>query len=580
MDRLTVYKKIKKQNGETFAKQIRNYNERIFCVPDLVEKVRYAGSDAKPILEYLNSFARDRVIMQDDAEDPFKLLSEAGYDAFYADTLKKQNSIQKYFDKKEQLCTFRDNKRFQNYYIIHAVKKDVDQILRKDFPHPEREDAYGRSVISIQILKTGGYISIKNRYNHTVPFCDNTFDSNPDNIIEGLSNALQKYFKVSFSASEYRSIPNGYIVCGNKILKINREIDGVSFGNDFYVYNGKIFEIQKDYQCMAEYYLFDLKEKRVYSFIDSKDPFANLLTKEMEGKTVQIKKNKSGYTLLLNNEEFIKVNENASFTAVTLFQATHLPSQSFSLSGSLNKFIAPKLRTMGDNCFIFCPLTELSVPELKTMGNNCFEGGCKADRFVFENLRRTGNNCFSIINTRELIVPKLKVIESFSIKLCDNLEKVYAPNVRLIETSSVCQNRNLKMLYIPQCVEIVSEGIQNNRKLRRLDLLRVRCVGFGSIVNNTELTDIYAPKLKQTGSYSFSENASKCYIEAPKLVTAGYMSFQKVSHLYAPQLSLRQLDLDWISFLLIKHRQFIKKNERAWNFFGLLNHYRKYNRGR
>ena len=50
-----VYDIIKKQNGEAFAKAIRNYDNGIFDVPDLPLIVRYAGRNALPLLPFLES---------------------------------------------------------------------------------------------------------------------------------------------------------------------------------------------------------------------------------------------------------------------------------------------------------------------------------------------------------------------------------------------------------------------------------------------------------------------------------------------------------------------------------------------
>ena len=78
-------------------------------------------------------------------------------------------------------------------YVVYKYK-DVDKIKRGK--PPQRDDEYGTSVISIQVFKEGGFISIKNRYNHTVQNCDNTLNSNPDNIILGLSDAIKHHFHV------------------------------------------------------------------------------------------------------------------------------------------------------------------------------------------------------------------------------------------------------------------------------------------------------------------------------------------------------------------------------------------------
>ena len=58
--------------------------------------------------------------------NPIELLDKAGYNAYVADTLEKQNAISKYYKDSEKLCTFRDPNRFKKYCIINAVRKDVD----------------------------------------------------------------------------------------------------------------------------------------------------------------------------------------------------------------------------------------------------------------------------------------------------------------------------------------------------------------------------------------------------------------------------------------------------------------------
>lgn len=127
-----MYNIIKKQNGERFAQTIRNFHSGIFDVPNIDRIVQYAGLDAKPILKYLVSLNNPKTIKQDAHQDPIELLDKAGYDAYIADTLEKQNAIQKYYATGEGLCTFRDPDRFKKYYIINAVRKDVDKIKRGD----------------------------------------------------------------------------------------------------------------------------------------------------------------------------------------------------------------------------------------------------------------------------------------------------------------------------------------------------------------------------------------------------------------------------------------------------------------
>lgn len=259
-----VYNKIKKQNGESFAKAIRDHHNGIFEVPDILDIVKHAGKtaqDAEQCLTYLTSLLTTEPEEETKPEDPFVLLKKAGYSAFYADTLHKQNSIRKYFASGEALCTFSDSSRFKNYYIVNCVHEQADKLVRSDFSSPKREDDYGVSVISIQIAKTGGFISIKNRYNHKVPNCDNTFGSNPDNIIPGLSAALQAHFKVKFSKKN-NLIDDSYSLVGRKLFKINQEINGILYGDHAYVQNGELHEVlPENNEYLFDYFIFDAAKK-------------------------------------------------------------------------------------------------------------------------------------------------------------------------------------------------------------------------------------------------------------------------------------------------------------------------------
>ena len=255
----SMYDIIKKQNGEHFAKAIRNYDNGIFDIPNIDKIVKYAGRDAEPIMNYLVSLKQITIQEMAVHMDPIKLLDKAGYDAYVADTLEKQNAIQKYYAPGEEICTFRDPERFKRYYIINAVRKDVDKIKRGN--PPQRDDEYGTSVISIQVLKTGGFISIKNRYNHTVQNCDSTFNSNPDNIIMGLSDAIKHHFGADFS-SQRVDLGAGYTLVGNQICKYYREINNVYISEDFYVKDGQICEIDKNTQiALGNGLIFDLKHE-------------------------------------------------------------------------------------------------------------------------------------------------------------------------------------------------------------------------------------------------------------------------------------------------------------------------------
>jgi hypothetical protein len=127
----SVYEIIKKQNGEAFAKGIRDFDAGIFEIPDLKDILKYAGREVRPILKYLKSLKaktpkKEKVVMTGDL---FQLAKEAGYKVIYADTLKKQNIIRSFFEKNEELCTFRDSLRFERYHIFHLQKHKAADVF-------------------------------------------------------------------------------------------------------------------------------------------------------------------------------------------------------------------------------------------------------------------------------------------------------------------------------------------------------------------------------------------------------------------------------------------------------------------
>ncbi|MBR4624978.1 MAG: hypothetical protein IKO56_05525, partial [Alphaproteobacteria bacterium] len=228
-----IFKQIKKQNGEKFAQVIRgdrHHDGGLLDIPNIVHILEFAGYDENnakllyPIIKEMYKTTEKNEYHSD--KDPLELLSEAGYDAFVVKTEGQKNSIRKYFRPNEELCTFNDPNRHKDYYMIHAIKRGADKI--KPSAHPARQDEYGTSVISIQILKTGGLISIKNRYNHTIDNPDATFNNNPDNIIPGLSESLKRYFNVDFTTTKI-PLPNHFQIIGDQFVHFNYEVDNVYY---------------------------------------------------------------------------------------------------------------------------------------------------------------------------------------------------------------------------------------------------------------------------------------------------------------------------------------------------------------
>lgn len=412
-----AYKLIKHQKGERFARALRYYHSGILEIPNIGHIVRYAGRDATPLLPYLTSlFSGLAEETAPPVGDPFKLLAEAGYEAFHADTLLKQNSIAHYFAPGELLCTFDDVTRYQKYHIVHAVKKDAAKMNRQDFLGKEqRQDAYGTSVISIQMLKVGGFISIKNRYNHVVAAPDHTFNSNPNNIIGGLSKALKQHFKVDFFLTNI-TLPEGFTLLEKKIFRYHKECNNIYYGDQAWAEDGVVHEVDKAAgDALFEVFLFDNKSKML-NLIDPKlnDSFAYDFNRYYGGNRGLSVKNGNLVLkgkLLIETESarikklflpsFYVMSErcisNMPFLTHAYFpDTTQMGDTCFNEMPNLEHAEFPVLSATGDDCFNEVPVLKRSIfPSLAKMGHNNFERAPDVLQADFSNLRDLGRRCFN-----------------------------------------------------------------------------------------------------------------------------------------------------------------------------------------
>lgn len=465
----SVYEKIKKQNGESFARAIRAFDEGIFELPNIAQRLKYAGRDATPLLPVLASF-RQRLICLENAKDPFDLLQQAGYKAFYVNSLKKQKSIAHLFRLDERLCTFNDETRYQRNHIIYCIKKGAEKLNRSDFKNPQRQDEYGTSVISIQISKNGGFIKITNRYNHTVPYPDNTFNSNPDNIIDGLTAALKNHFGVEFMA--HNRLPKGFIFRNNSIVKYNFEKNGRYFGHDFYIENA-INEIDKDKEMLVDCFLFDLKEKRITDLSQMHpNSFVAVLTEELKNKTLQVKRiDKQRRALFADGVKILETKEGA-LTFLYLPTTKQLPGGMFNdelLSYSENVAFLMYNET----------LEHFFAPNLITINSHVMENNHAIKSLYLPKVQLIGDN-FLMHNHRlkYLNIPMIKSIGRWALRECE-IKTFIAPFLKIVEKDVFIRARELQCFSAPE--------------LKR--------VSSGVLAANTRLTRCYTPKLKVSKPY-------------------------------------------------------------------------------
>lgn len=584
--RKKVYKIIKKQNGEAFAKAIRNFDERIFDIPNLPGIVQYAGRQSEGLLFFLSSLIENKEEeIAIEPSNPFKLLSEAGYVAFYANSLKKQNSIRSYFAEGEELCTFKDCERYKKYYIIHCVKRNADKLKRKDFTNPNRQDEYGTSVISIQILRQGGFIKITNRYNHTIDDPDNTFNSNPDAIIRGLTVSLKKYFDVDFDVKK-TDLPAGYLYQNGCIYKYHTENDNVYYGSDYYLKDGKIYKINKDYQFLVGPCLFDLKEGKVTDLITD-NPYVDVLNKEMAGKKIERRKEPDGFSLYLDGKKFITIREDARkgyvIDWITLYETEHLPDKTwyrvgFSKDGifdDVREFHAPKLKSIGKRCCNYSKMVIFDAPLLERTGQTCLCYCEDLQELILPNLTELGIFNLFYNGARRIYLPKLEVLSEGSLQEAKKLKVLILPSLKRIKSESMRGLESLQRIVAPH-IEVIEKGsVQYNNALERLYFPQLKKVFESAISYNKNLKRIFAPRLVEILDFSIVQNASTLSLEAPLLERVGRSSLEGVNHLYAPRVQSLK-GVPFIRRLWLNLGLRVKNDERFKNAFGLLNLYRSY----
>lgn len=514
----TMFDIIKKQNGERFAKAIRNYDNGIFDIPNLDTIVKHAGREAEPIMAYLISLKNIEINEMAVHMDPIKLLDRAGYNAYVVHNLAEQNAIEKYFARGEELCTFHDPHRFEKYYIINAVRKDVDNIRRADFKNPKREDEYGTSVISIQVLKTGGFISIKNRYNHTVENPDNTLNSNPDNIIPGLADAIKHHFNVDF-ASHHVDLPINYTTMNNQILKYNLEVENTYIGPDFYARDGRVFDINKDYEIILDTIVFNTKTKEFKSIAhaDGDWQMISALSTAINGQKVKIQNADNGTKILI-----------AGDTPIVTFQ-----------NGQILSLNLPNVREIGNYFALDCQkLTSVSMPDLETMGTNCFQFNT-LEHVNMPKLREIGEMSFyKCRNLQEINLPQVQKMGSFCFTGVYQLKNVNMPQLRYVGDHMFHTAPALTVLDLPN-LQRMGQNCVMNAQLKTVNLPQLQSVDNNCFVNDCGVTELDLPNLQHMGNVVFYDAPQLRSVNAPKLQNMGAFCFrasQNVTHVYMPQL--------------------------------------------
>lgn len=448
-----VFKNIKKHRGERFAKILRE--AELLDVPNIEHILEFTQlEDLERLIPTIRSKCKIMSASQYTTDKkPLELLDEAGYDAFIVETEKQKDSIKKYYRHREELCTFGDPHRHENFYIIHAVKRGADKI--KPSENPEREDEYGTSVISIQIAKCGGFISIKNRYNHTVNNPDATFGNNPDNIIPGLTNSLRKFFDVEFNVSDIK-MPNNYVWVNDQLVWYSFERDNIYIGDDYYFTGGTITRLNKDREIMFDGMIYNDKDKTITSPIDYGTTF-DVFYLAFNGKKVTRTYNKITKETTLSTPDGNRiVTFKGKITELSLSNIKKIGNGFLCHNESLKTINLPNVEQIGEGFLERNKaLTSIDLPTVKKIGNYFMEG----------------NAILTSIN-----MPQVEKIGDGFLYYNKMLTSISLPKVENIGDEFLYTNTNLKSINLPNVKEIGSDFLWSDSILMKSEYHKVSIV--------------------------------------------------------------------------------------------------------
>ncbi len=329
-------------------------------------------------------------------DNPAKLLSDAGYNLFECKTEKDIQSFKKYYVPTEEICTFAGG-RLNKCHVFFAIKKNVDEIKRKNFKNPSRQDEYGTSVISIQFTKDENCtLSIKNRYNNKVINSDATFSNDLDNIIEGLTESFKKHYGMKQKYSNEFDLP-GYVRAGDgKHYKYNYEINNVYYcPNNIIIDNFQVKKLPKEKKIVMDYFILDLQEKNLKLYDKRINDF--FLKSIVDIKKIEVKNVDGGKEIIIYNQErevIVKITLDKNNNIIGLLNNIITKTGDYFLyyNKRLTSIDFPNLEQTG-NYFLSCNehLISINLPNLKQTGNYFLFNNQTLINFNFPNLEQTGD---------------------------------------------------------------------------------------------------------------------------------------------------------------------------------------------
>lgn len=556
------YDILKKKYGENFAKFCRaNFStlmETEGLLAEIMQKRFYPNRElyndiiSNNLTDDFIGFIYNQVktntdILVPTSLSPQELFDMAGYDLYKCETQEDIDCFKKYYHQNEVICTFRDPDRIRYNTIFFAVKKDVDNIKRENFKEPQRQDEYGTSVISLQFTKGEySYISIKNRYNHSVVNPDATFSNNLENIYPGLTKSFEDHYNIKL---QNRRVENLYLLnytqdADGKYYKYNLELDNSYFCADNVVVHKTIVGVENDefvrtfiatkydknrYE-LIENFLLDKQQKTITPLVALHNGFVNTIGKIEKIDVVNLPNNERLITITNDNRQqtLLTVNNKNCIIKYENNHVTKIDDDFLRTSLYLKEFKADKLQTVGNDFLKKNKTLEVFyAPNLCSVGNSFLENNKKIKSISFPNLEDVGDNFLAYNRIEELFLPKLNFTGNYFCYEGVALKKLEIPNVLSIGNSCLSQAVNLPELNLPNVINIGNHFMSNNRTLKQFIAPQLEEVGSQCLMYNNSLEYFCCNNLKHAGHGLLGCNCLLKVWNTPQLISVGRCCLQK-----------------------------------------------------
>ena len=416
-------------------------------------------------------------------ENPTDLMKKAGYTLYECHTEEEIQDFKKYYYQGEEICTFHGN-RLGKFYVFFAIKDNAEELIRKNFHKPRREDEYGTSVISIQFSKDPEFntVSIKNRYNHAVENPDNTYFNNLDNIIPGLTHSFENYYNLKLtnfkppilSLKRYRTaIDKKYhffnynyfdqiYFCENNYL-IRRLFKNGRFLN---IYNlDETYVKEPERYIFMDTYVLDLETNTIINLIphyindfDNGLAFAKRITVTKDDQTNKIIK-------IINADETtieITIDNQGNITGYKNHNLTEIHDNFMRTNQNLKTLDIPNVTKIGDNFLMDnVGLQQINLPQLNQVGSSFLSSNANIKTVFLPNLQKVGHSFLFHANLlTELDLPNLECTGRAFLGNANNLQKVNLPKLRKTNDGFLAESSMLLELQLPS-LQITADDIKD-----------------------------------------------------------------------------------------------------------------------